>query len=76
MNQPVPSEFPRTKPPTKEYTEGIQGSSCICSRGWPCGTSITGEGLGLVKVLCPSVGKCQGQEVGMDGLVSRGKGMG
>jgi hypothetical protein len=33
-----------------------------------------GEALGLVKVLCPSVGECQGQEVGMSGLVSRGRG--
>jgi hypothetical protein len=32
------------------------------------------EALGPVKVLCPSVGECQGQEAGMGGLVSRGKG--
>jgi hypothetical protein len=31
-----------------------------------------GEALGLVKVLCPSVGDCQGQEEGVGGLVSRG----
>jgi hypothetical protein len=35
-----------------------------------------GEALGLVKVLCPSVGECQGHEVGLGGLVSRGKGEG
>jgi hypothetical protein len=33
-----------------------------------------GEALGPVKVLCPSMGHCQGQEVGV--LVSRGKGEG
>ena len=30
-----------------------------------------GEALGPVKVLCPSIGECQVQEVG---LVSRGRG--
>jgi hypothetical protein len=32
------------------------------------------EDLGLVKVLCPSIGECQGQEAGVGGLASRGKG--
>ena len=40
-------------------------SSCICSRGWPCQTSMGGEVLGPVKALCPSVGECQGQEAGI-----------
>jgi hypothetical protein len=30
-----------------------------------------GEALGLGKAQCPSVGKCQGQEVGMGRLISR-----
>jgi hypothetical protein len=30
-----------------------------------------GEVLGSVKVLCPNIGECQGQEVGVCGLVSR-----
>jgi hypothetical protein len=38
------------------------GSSCICSRGWPSRSSMGGEVLGPVKVLCPSIGECQGQE--------------
>jgi hypothetical protein len=38
---------------------------------WPSQTSMEGEALGPVKILCPSVGECQGQEVGVDGL-SRG----
>jgi hypothetical protein len=50
------------------------GSTCICSRGWPCRTSMGEEALGPVKVLCPNVGECQDQEVGLDGLVSPGRG--
>jgi hypothetical protein len=33
-----------------------------------------GEVLGTVKVVCPSVGEWQGQEVGMGVLGSRGRG--
>jgi hypothetical protein len=33
-----------------------------------------GEALGPVKGLCSSVRECQGQEVGVSGLVSRGRG--
>ena len=29
------------------------------------------EALGPVKVLCPSIGECQGQEAGVGGLVRR-----
>jgi hypothetical protein len=33
------------------------------------------EALGPVRMVCPSVGECQGQEMGVGGLVSRrGKG--
>jgi hypothetical protein len=32
-----------------------------------------GEDLGPVKVLCPSIRECQGQEVKVDGLVSTGR---
>jgi hypothetical protein len=32
-----------------------------------------GDTLGPVKVLCPSMGECQGQEVGVGGLGSRGR---
>jgi hypothetical protein len=35
-----------------------------------------GEALGPVKVLCLSVGECQGQEVGVGGLVEQGEGRG
>jgi hypothetical protein len=32
-----------------------------------------GEALGSEKVLCPIIGECQGQEVGLGGLVNRGR---
>jgi hypothetical protein len=32
-----------------------------------------GEALGPVKVLCPSIGDCQGQEAGVGGLGSKGR---
>jgi hypothetical protein len=50
------------------------GTSCICSRGWPSRPSMGGKALGLVKIICPSIGECQGQEAGVGGLVSRGGG--
>ena len=37
---------------------------------------MRGEVLGLVKALCPSVADCQDREVGVGGLVSRGRGDG
>jgi hypothetical protein len=30
-----------------------------------------GEALGLLKIICPGTRECQGQEVGVGGLVSR-----
>ena len=42
--------------------------------GWPSWSSKGGEALGLVKILCPSIEKCQGQEVGVGGLGSSGLG--
>jgi hypothetical protein len=52
------------------------GSSCICSRGWPSWSSMGGEALGPVKVLCTNLGECQGLEEGVSGLVGRGMGEG
>jgi hypothetical protein len=37
---------------------------------------MEGEAFGPVKTLCPSIGECQGQEAGVGGLVSRGRGEG
>jgi hypothetical protein len=33
----------------KSIHGGSHGSSCICSRGWPCQASMGGEALGPVK---------------------------
>jgi hypothetical protein len=56
-----------------ELTSTLQScvSSCICSRGWPSQLSLGREALGLVKIICPNIGECQGQEVGVGGLGSR-----
>jgi hypothetical protein len=35
-----------------------------------------GEVLGPVKILCPSIGECMGQEMGVGGLGSRMRGEG
>ena len=59
---------------SKKTNGGTHGSSCICSRRWPTWSSMGGEALGLVKVLCPSIGECQGQEVGVGGLVRMERG--
>jgi hypothetical protein len=37
---------------------------------------MRGKALGAVKVLCPSIGECQSQEVGVGELVSRRRGEG
>jgi hypothetical protein len=54
-NQPDRAELSGTKPVTKDH-EGIHGSTHICSRGWPCLTSIGGEALGPVLAYSPVVG--------------------
>ena len=46
-------------------------SSCICGRGWPSQPSMRGEALGIVKIIYPSTGECQGQEAGVGELDSR-----
>ena len=48
----------------------------MLQRGLPSWSSMKGEALGPVKVLWSSRGDCQGQEAGVGGLVSRGKGIG
>ena len=73
MNQPVTIEFPWTKPPTKEYTWRYPWLQLMCSRVWPCWTSMGGEALGPEKGQCPSVVESQDRESGVGGLVSRGR---
>jgi hypothetical protein len=41
---------------------------------WPSQSSRGGEAFGLAKILCLSTGVCQGQEAGVGGLGSRGRG--
>jgi hypothetical protein len=59
---------------TNEYPPRACVFSCICSREWPNRTLMEGEALGLAKIICPSTGECQGQEVGVGGLGSRAGG--
>jgi hypothetical protein len=54
----------------KKKHGGTHGSSCICSRVWPSRSSMGGEGLGPVKVLCPCIREYLGHEAGVGwGLV-------
>jgi hypothetical protein len=55
----------------KKTHDGTHGFSCICSREWPSQSSMGGEVLSPVKVLCPNIGDCQDQEAEVSGLVSR-----
>jgi hypothetical protein len=55
---------------------GTCGSSYICSRGWPSRSSMGGDALGPVKVLCPSMGECQDQEWEWVGWCEQGEGGG
>jgi hypothetical protein len=64
----VSPELPETKPPTKENTWWDSWLQL------PSRSSMGGEALSQpVKVLCPSIGECQGQEAGVGGLGSRGR---
>ena len=74
MNQPEPQSSQGVNHQPKNTYGGTHGSRCICSRGWPCRSSVGGAVLGPGKALCPSVGEYQGQEVGVGRLVSRGRG--
>jgi hypothetical protein len=43
------------------------GSPSMCSRGWPCWTSMGGEAFGPVRVQCPSLRECQDWEAQVGG---------
>ena len=75
MNHPVPSEIQELNHQPKSAHGGTHGSRCLCSRGWPCLTSKE-EAFGPEKASYPSIGKYQDREVGVGGLVSRGRGDG
>jgi hypothetical protein len=68
MNQPVLHSSQGINHQPKSTHEGTQGSSRIYCRGWPCGISVTGESLGLMKAQYPSVEEYQDREVGEGGL--------
>lgn len=44
----------------KKLHGGTHVSTCIYTNGWPSHPSMGREDLGLLKVLCPSIGDCQG----------------
>jgi hypothetical protein len=56
---------------SNQYPPQSSVSNCICSIRWSSRQSVGGEALGLVKIICPSTGECQGQEAGVGGLGSR-----
>jgi hypothetical protein len=62
MNNQYPQSSLELYHQSKKTRGGTCGSSYICSRGWPSRSSMGGEALGPVKVLCPSIGECLGQD--------------
>jgi hypothetical protein len=46
----------------------------MCIRGWAGRPSVEGEALGFEKIICPTTGYCQSQEVGIGGLGSKEEG--
>jgi hypothetical protein len=56
----------------KSTRVGTHGSSYVCSRGWPCCTSVAGATLGSEVVRSLSVGECQGGKTGVGGWVGGG----
>ena len=61
--QPTRHELPGLEP--KSTHGGTHGFRYICSRGWLCRTLMGGETLGPGKAQCPTIGECQGREVGV-----------
>jgi hypothetical protein len=82
INQPDPQSSQGLNHQPKSTHGGTDDSNYICSRGWPCWSSMGGETLGPVKAGCPSVGGMPGWGSGsgwMAGVTphrSRGRGMG
>jgi hypothetical protein len=66
----TPQELPGTRLPQPKRThEMTHDSSQVCSREWPCWTSVGGAALGPVGVRYSNVGECQGGKVGVTGWV-------
>ena len=70
-----PQSFLGLNHPSKKTHGGTCGSSCICNRGWPSLSSMGGAALGPVKVLCPNIGQCLGQEARVGVFWSRVRGV-
>jgi hypothetical protein len=66
INQLNSPEVPGTKYQPKTTHGVTHGLSRMCSKGWLCQVSIGGAALGPVKAQCPSIGECQGREVGVE----------
>jgi hypothetical protein len=70
--------FPQSSPglnhQQRKHIGGTHDFSCICNREWPSWSSVGGEALGPVTVLCPRRGDCKGQKVVVGGFVSGGEG--
>jgi hypothetical protein len=62
---------PRVGQYEQTSTPRARVSSCICSRRWLSRPSLGGKALVLAKVISPSTGECQGQEMGVSKLGSR-----
>jgi hypothetical protein len=59
------------------HSEELKGSSSeLCASEVPGKLLKRPSPRGPVKVLCPSIGECQGQKVGVGGLGSGGRGEG
>jgi hypothetical protein len=71
-----PQSSPGLNHQPKKTHGGTQGSSCICSRGWPSRSSVGGEALAPVKVLCPSIGGMPGPGSGCGWVGEGGRGKG
>jgi hypothetical protein len=65
-------ELTSTPPPP----ELVSLVAYVAEDDWPNQPSLRGEALDLAKIICPSTGECQGQEVGVGGSESRVRGGG
>jgi hypothetical protein len=72
------NQYPQSSQGLNHKPKGTHGgthvSSHICSIGWPCGTAMRGDALGLVKASSPCVWECQDREARVHGLVSKSRG--
>jgi hypothetical protein len=58
LTRPPPQSFQGLNNQEKCTHGGTHGSSYICSRGWPCLTSMAGEAFDPMEVRCSNIGGC------------------